>query len=257
MGKRKKIKAKRGKASGRKRAAKSRAVPSSSGRADQKKTASARRQRTRLDPAAREKMILDAAVLFFAEHGFEAQLGELVDRLGVSQGLIFRYFENKQALIERVYEQVYVARWLPDWERILRDRSQSIETRLVEFYRSYLAAVDDYVWIRTSLYSGLGGNDLTRRYIVTRVEHLLTIIAEELVAATGNIAPQTRSHLHEITWHLHSTFIYYLIRKYVYNVTVSDDRDGFVAAVVHQFMTGFSAATTNADTAYRAPPRSR
>jgi hypothetical protein len=45
--------------------------------------------------------------------------------------------------------------------------------------------------------------------------------------------------MHEIAWHLHSTFIYYLIRKYVYGVPVADDRDGFVAAVVRQFMAGF------------------
>jgi AcrR family transcriptional regulator len=207
--------------------------------ANVKKTGSAHRPRVRLDPAAREKMILDAAVLFFAEHGFEAQLSDLVERLGVSQGLIFRYFENKQVLIERVYEQVYIARWLPDWERILRDRSRPIEARLVDFYRSYLAAVDDYVWIRTSLYSGLGGNDLTRRYIMTRVEHLLTITADELLAAAKKISPEIQSQMHEIAWHLHSTFIYYLIRKYVYNVPVSDDRNGFVAAVVGQFLAGF------------------
>ncbi|MDT3687562.1 MAG: helix-turn-helix domain-containing protein [Pseudorhodoplanes sp.] len=238
MKKPKKIRAKRAKRFGSKRAAKSSAA-AASGLASRKQTRPMRRPRVRLDPAAREKMILDAAVLFFAEHGFEAQLSDLVERLGVSQGLIFRYFENKQALIERVYEQVYIARWLPDWERILQNRSQSMEIRLIDFYRSYLAAVDDYFWVRTALYSGLSGNDLTRRYILTRVEHLLSIIGDELMAAARNVTPQSRAHLHEITWHLHSTFIYYLIRKYVYNVPVSDDRDGFVEAVVRQFMAGF------------------
>ena len=220
-----------------KRSARGRAAPSGAGAG--KKAASERPPRIRLDPAAREKMILDAAVLFFAEHGFEAQLSDLVARLGISQGLIFKYFGNKQNLVERVYERVYVARWLPDWERILRDRSQPIEKRLVDFFRSYLAAVDDYVWIRTSLYSGLAGNDLTRRYIMTRVERLLGVLAEELMAAARNVSPEIQSQVHEIAWHLHSTFIYYLIRKYVYGVPVADDRDGFVAAVVRQFMAGF------------------
>lgn len=239
MKKPKETRAKRTKRFGGKRAAKSPAVASASGLVSRKKTSSMRRPRIRLDPVAREKMILDAAVLFFAEHGFEAQLSDLVERLGVSQGLIFRYFESKQVLIERVYEQVYIARWLPDWERILQNRSQPIEIRLIDFYRSYLAAVDDYVWVRTALYSGLSGNDLTRRYILTRVEHLLSVIADELMAAARNVTPQKQSHMHEITWHLHSTFIYYLIRKYVYNVPVSDDREGFVEAVVRQFMASF------------------
>ncbi len=47
-------------------------------------------------------MILDAAVEFFAEHGFEAQTKELAQRIGVSQGLIFRYFGTKQNLVEQV-----------------------------------------------------------------------------------------------------------------------------------------------------------
>jgi AcrR family transcriptional regulator len=232
--------AKRATRRGGKRVAKTAALRITSSKVSGKTKGPVRRQRIRLDPAAREKMILDAAVLFFAEHGFEAQLSELVERLGVSQGLIFRYFENKQALVERVYERVYIARWLPDWERILKDRSRPIEARLIDFYRSYLAAVDDYVWVRVALYSGLGGNDLTRRYILTRVEHLLSVISDELTVAVRNVAPQTRAHMHEITWHLHSTFIYYLIRKYVYHVPVSDDRNGFVEAVVRHFMAGFS-----------------
>ena len=185
-------------------------------------------------------MILDAAVLFFAERGFEAQLGELTERLGVSQGLIFRYFGNKRTLIERVYEQVYVARWLPAWERMLRDRTHPLEMRLVNFYRSYLDAVDDYVWIRTALYSGLAGNDLTRRYIITRVEKLLKIIMAEIASGEANADDLTEcDRLHELAWHLHSTFIYYLIRKYVYRVPVTSDRDAFIETVVHNFVAAF------------------
>lgn len=198
-----------------------------------------RGRRVRLDPDARAAMILDEAVAFFAEHGFEAQVRDLSDRLGVSQGLIFRYFGTKRNLIEQVYERVYVARWSAEWELILRDRSLPLKGRLSAFYRSYLAAVDEFEWIRVSLFSGLAGYDLPRRYVMTRVEGLLTIIMRELRKLGPAAAlPSRTDALHEVVWHLHSTFIYYLIRKYVFEIPVIQDRDAFVDVVIGHFMLG-------------------
>jgi AcrR family transcriptional regulator len=199
------------------------------------------RPRVRLDPDARAAMILEAAVAFFAEHGFDAQVRDLSDRLGVSQGLIFRYFGTKRILIERVYQRVYVARWSDEWEQLLQDRSIPLKSRLIDFYKSYLAAVDDFEWIRVSLFSGLAGYDLTRRYVMTRVEGLLKIIMVELrKLGPADALPSRSDELHEIVWHLHSTFIYYLIRKYVFGIPVIKDRNAFVNAVVSHFMAGFN-----------------
>ena len=36
---------------------------------------------------------------------------DLAKQAGISQSLIFRYFATKQALVEKVYQRVYVARW--------------------------------------------------------------------------------------------------------------------------------------------------
>ena len=55
-----------------------------------------------------------------------------------------------------------------------------VRDRLAAFYRSYLTAIDQYEWIRVSLFSGLAGYDLTRRYVLTRVEGLLKIMVREL-----------------------------------------------------------------------------
>lgn len=199
------------------------------------------RRRVRLEPEVRAAMILDEAVAFFAEHGFEAQVRELSERLGVSQGLIFRYFGTKRNLIEQVYERVYVARWSNDWEALLRDRTRPLHDRLIDFYRAYLAAVDQYEWIRVSLFSGLAGYDLTRRYVMTRVELLLKIIIDELRRlAPAATLPERADALHEVVWHLHSTFVYYLVRKYVFRIPTLDERDVFVGAVVGHFLSGFN-----------------
>jgi AcrR family transcriptional regulator len=64
--------------------------------------------RKRLPRNEREQMIVQEAIRFFAEVGFEGQTRELARRLGITQPLIFRYFPTKDDLIERVYQEVYL-----------------------------------------------------------------------------------------------------------------------------------------------------
>jgi AcrR family transcriptional regulator len=140
----------------------------------------ARPVRRRLTPEARCEMISSTAIAFFSERGFDGQLKELAKIVGVSEALIFSYFGSKQVLIEKVYERVYVARWKAAWYDTLTDRSKPLEQRLNEYYKDYLAAIDEPIWIRIVLYSGLAGNALTRRYVKGRVEKLLRAIVAEV-----------------------------------------------------------------------------
>ena len=64
----------------------------------------------------RERLIVEEAVRFFAEVGFDGQMRALAERLGVTQPLLYRYFADKEALIERVFDEVYMKRWRPEWE---------------------------------------------------------------------------------------------------------------------------------------------
>ena len=54
-----------------------------------------------VDPALdRRSQILDAAVVCFAKHGFhQASMHDISAEAGISVGLIYRYFENKEAVI--------------------------------------------------------------------------------------------------------------------------------------------------------------
>ena len=65
----------------------------------------------RLSPTARLELILREAIIFFAEHGFEAQTRDLAARIGVSQALIYRYFRSKADLTEKVYQRIYTSKW--------------------------------------------------------------------------------------------------------------------------------------------------
>ena len=46
-------------------------------------------------------MIVEGAIHYFAEHGFDGETRALARSIGVSQALIFHYFPTKEALIDR------------------------------------------------------------------------------------------------------------------------------------------------------------
>lgn len=193
----------------------------------------------RMAAAQREQMILDAAIEFFAEHGFDAQIRSLAERIGVSQGLIFRYFATKEELVERVFQRTFLARWDPGWELLLGDRSVPLRERLRRFLKSYLGVVDDRRWIRISMHSSLAGHDLTHRYVQVFVTGLLRTIASEVRAhrgepATGDI---TAAELERV-WHLHSTIVYFLVRKHIHGTPVPLDTDLVVSVAVDTFIDG-------------------
>src|SRR5260370_41036674 len=106
------------------------------------------REQQRLVPSEREAIIAREAVSFFAEHGFEGQTRELAKRLRITQPLLYRYFPSKEALIERVYQEVFVGRWKASWGNLITDRAEPLKSRLTKFYREYAEAILTYEWIR-------------------------------------------------------------------------------------------------------------
>jgi AcrR family transcriptional regulator len=199
--------------------------------------------RRRLAPEDRARMILEGAIIFFAERGFEGQIRDLADTLGVSQALIFTYFGNKGTLLERVYDEVFLSRWRDTWLDDLRDRAQPLQARLEAFYLSYLDAIDEPIWIRIVLHSGLAGNELTTRYVSRRVEEILQTLMVEVRSDFGSaLATMEDADLYERIWDLQASFIYSLIRKHVWQLPVMEDRPRLVAGRVEQFLRGLSAS---------------
>src|SRR6202790_5807176 len=90
-------------------------------------------RRRRLEPEDREREIIDGAIAFFAEVGFDGGLRDLAKRLGITHQNLFRYFPTKEALIERVYKEVYLDRWQPEGGAALPDRQQPLEARRSAF----------------------------------------------------------------------------------------------------------------------------
>jgi len=60
----------------------------------------ARPQRQRLPPEERREAILDAALSVFSNLGYtQATLNDVADRLGVTKGCLYHYFESKEKLL--------------------------------------------------------------------------------------------------------------------------------------------------------------
>lgn len=203
--------------------------------------ASAKTATLRLAPADRERQIIDGAIAYFSEVGFSGQTRELSSRLGITQPLLYRYFANKQALVERVYQTVFEGRWNPAWIGLLQDRSQSLRERLLEFYRQYSEATYRPDWIRIYLHAGLSRPELNRRYIRLVRTQLLPVICRELRRDCGlPDDPQGAVSEQEIefVWNLHGGIFYSAIREHVYQTRINIDFMTHVGFAVDNFLAG-------------------
>ncbi len=193
-------------------------------------------------PAAeREQFILDEAIRFFAERGFEGQTRELAKRINIAHATIYRHFRSKEELIERVYEQIYLSRWRPEWKQLIQDRNLSLETKLAQFYLEYVERVFEYEWVRIFVWSGLKSFDITKRYlaIVKRdiIEPACRELRHDLRLPTVQAAPITEREI-ELFWGLHGRVFYLAIRRFVYDTPIPKRLDDIVRDAVAGFLIG-------------------
>ena len=204
----------------------------------------------RLSPEAREQQIVAKAIEHFATHGFSGSTRELARQLGVTQPLLYRYFPSKEALIERVYQEVY--QWDKAWEKQIADRSISLEERLSGFYKSYARTILKREWIRTFIFAGLSREGLNTKYLTKLRERVFIPVLREIHAAYDIPGPSAGARLDaeiELVWSLHASIFYLGVRKWVYGLPVPDDFDGVIDRQINVFLNGTPATlkTLNAD----------
>lgn len=201
-------------------------------------------KRKRLNPAEREAMIVKEAIRFFAEIGFDGKTRDLASRIGITQPLLYRYFPSKESLIERVYQEIYVQRWNPDWDSLIPDRSRPLAERLIEFYQAYSHAVYDYEWVRIFLFSGLKSGKLNDRYLSLIRDKILRPVCEELrhmnkLPSTDSI--EIKKEELELAWGLHGMFFYRAVRHFAYNMPIVANTDQAITNDVRLFLAGAPA----------------
>jgi len=198
----------------------------------------------RLNAAVREQQIVQGAIQFFAEHGFEGRTRDLAEELGVTQPLLYRYFPTKQSLIERVFREVYLKPLESDLTSILCDRAKPLEQRLESFYIRYGETINRYEWTRIYIYAGLKGEDLNKSYTELVETKILRVICAELRAYCGLPGPDAIpiSELElEHVWTLHGGLFYYSVRKHIYGARVSEDVGAIVRRTVAVMLEGTKA----------------
>jgi len=198
-------------------------------------------RRKRMSPENRKALIVNEAISFFAEHGFEGRTRDLAERMGITQPLLYRYFPNKESLIEQVYQEVYIQRWNPQWEGLISDRDRPLQDRLTEFYRAYSRAVYDYVWVRIFLYSGLKAMDINDRYLAIIKDKVLVPVCTELRLEDGLPTPEAvpiGPKEVELAWGLHGMFFYRAVRHFAYGLPMVENVDNAIENDVAIFRAG-------------------
>ena len=197
--------------------------------------------RRRLGRAERERQIVNGAIAFFSERGFEGNTRELAARLHVTQPLLYRYFPSKQRLVERVYREVFLRRWDPAWDAVLADASLPLRERMLRVYRAYVRAIFRYEWVRIFMFAGMRGFNINRRYLKIVRDRLFHPICRSLRVQEGlppfERVPVTEGEL-EACWRMHGGFYYMAIRRWIYDLPLPADLDAAIEQGIDVFLRG-------------------
>jgi len=176
--------------------------------------------------------------------GFIGDTRELAKRLGITQSLLYKYFPNKEALINRVYEEVYLGRWNPFWETVIRDRNIPLQDRLIRHYVEYTKTALTRDWVRIFMFSGLRGEDINRKYLQVLRERILEPIAVELRHEFGlpsvEKIPLQTSEI-ELVWSINARLFYIGQRKWIFNVPIEDELTELIEITIIHFLAGAKA----------------
>ena len=173
--------------------------------------------RRRLSVEERERQIVDGAIRFFAEHGMDAQMRELAQAIGVTHALVYHYFPTKQALVDRVYQEVFEGRWKPEWEALLDDRQLGVEEKLVRFYVDYARTVLTRDFVRIIIFSGLTDRSIPDRFFAMLGERLFPRLVRETRRCRGSTSrAKTSAREFELLMGLHGGVFYGGMRFFVY-----------------------------------------
>jgi AcrR family transcriptional regulator len=195
----------------------------------------------RLRRDERERLIVKEAIAFFADAGFTGDTRELARCLGVTQPLLYRYFPTKEALVERVCDEVFVGRWDPRWEQMIADRSVPLRTRLEVFYKAYARIILDREWLRIFMFAGLKGAGLNERFLAILRDRTLRLIGRELRCEFALPSPEelplSEQEL-ELVWAINGRIVYLGIRRWIYGTQVPEDLDAVIENTIGVFFEG-------------------
>lgn len=199
-------------------------------------------KRRRKSSQQRMHDIIEAAADHFAEVGFGGGTRDIAKRVGVTQPLLYRYFPDKDSLIEAVYRSVYLESWDAEWDVGLQDRNLPVRTRFERFYHAYTAANFTPRWLRMSYFAGLRDaqinqwyNHLVEELILKQLvrEHRIELgMADDAYVAPSELEP---------AWQMHGGLLHYGWRRHVLNLPASTDMTQVIGDALDMY---FGVATS-------------
>ena len=177
--------------------------------------------RKRLATADRERQIVNGAIRFFSDRGLDGQLRDLAKDIGVTHALLYHYFPTKQALIARVYLELFEGLWKPEWERTLDDPKLDPITKFTRFYGDYTKAIFAREFVRILVFSGLSDHYIPDRFFELLRKRLFPRLIRETRRHCGVVsrAKPTSREL-ELLMGLHGGIFYIGLRRSVYEQAV-------------------------------------
>ncbi len=196
----------------------------------------------RLAAVDRRREILAKSIEYFARVGFDGGTRDLARHLGTTQPLLYRYFPNKEALIQEIYKAVYLDQWRPGWDTLLSDTTRPLRARLQIFYEEYTDTILNPQWMRIYFFAGLKGVSINERYLALVEERILARIIREFKREVG-IEPADAIDPRdlEITWELQGGIFYYGVRRYVYRTPVHLSKADMITQALDVFFAGYKA----------------
>jgi AcrR family transcriptional regulator len=180
--------------------------------------------RRRMSVIERERHIVQGAISYFAEHGLNAQMRDLASAIGVTHTLVYHYFPTKQALLDRVYLEVFEGRWKPEWEALLDNRELSVEDKLNHFYIDYARTILTRDFVRILIFSGLADRSMTDRFFCLLNERLFPKLIRETRRYRGcRSRAKATTREHELLMGLHGGVFYGGLRWFIYAQAVHPD----------------------------------
>ncbi|MBS0431320.1 MAG: TetR/AcrR family transcriptional regulator [Proteobacteria bacterium] len=97
------------------------------------------KKRNRLTPAARKRLILDAALFEFGAHGFGGtSTGKIARRAGLSQSGLYAHYQSKEAILRALLGEVLTPKW-EQWMRSDRPMDDAAIDRWIDLTYGLIA----------------------------------------------------------------------------------------------------------------------
>lgn len=194
--------------------------------------------RRRLPPDVRKAQIVRTAGEFFAEQGFAGSTRDLATEIGVTQALLYRYFDTKDALIAAVFAELH-DRYDPANAAVLQEGSLALTERIVKFYRIYLDRVADPQSCRLFMYSALAGYDFHQRIAPnleeTALKPLLAALRKEAGLPARRSGALSASEC-ELVAPLHAAMTDLAVRRHIKRQPMEDARFNLALSTVAAVM---------------------